>query len=415
MNAEIIAIGSELLTPFRQDTNSLYLTGKLNELGIEVSFKTVVGDRRSDITSTARTALGRVDVVIFVGGLGPTEDDLTRECAAEAVGRPLVRDQQIIQELRQRFAARGWTMSENNERQGDVIDGAEVLYNKRGSAPGQFLRIDRFGSLKFMILLPGPPHELMAMFQDDCMHRLRRVAPVMNIATRVLKIAMIGESAADKRAAAIYSKRSDVETTILAGTPGEVQLHLRAQGETPELAQRKVDSLAAALEDEFDEAIFSTHGESLEQIVGYFLGMRDVTLAVAESCTGGMLAERITSVPGSSRYFLGGVVSYDNSLKTLLVDVPPMLIAEHGAVSEQVAAAMAAGIRKRSKATFGLSITGIAGPGGGTEQKPVGLVYVGLADEIKTEVVERKFPGDRDRIRHWATQQALDLVRRRLM
>ncbi len=415
MNAEIIAIGSELLTPFRQDTNSLYLTGKLNELGIEVSFKTVVGDRRSDITSTARTALGRVDVVIFVGGLGPTEDDLTRECAAEAVGRPLVRDQQIIQELRQRFAARGWTMSENNERQGDVIDGAEVLYNKRGSAPGQFLRIDRFGSLKFMILLPGPPHELMAMFQDDCMHRLRRVAPVMNIATRVLKIAMIGESAADKRAAAIYSKRSDVETTILAGTPGEVQLHLRAQGETPELAQRKVDSLAAALEDEFDETIFSTHGESLEQIVGYFLGMRDVTLAVAESCTGGMLAERITSVPGSSRYFLGGVVSYDNSLKTLLVDVPPMLIAEHGAVSEQVAAAMAAGIRKRSKATFGLSITGIAGPGGGTEQKPVGLVYVGLADEIKTEVVERKFPGDRDRIRHWATQQALDLVRRRLM
>lgn len=415
MNAEIIAIGSELLTPFRQDTNSLYLTGKLNELGIEVSFKTVVGDRRSDITSTARTALNRADVVIFMGGLGPTEDDLTRECAAEAVGRNLVRDEQIVQELRERFAARGWTMSENNARQGDVIEGAEVLYNKRGSAPGQFLRVDRSGSLRFIILLPGPPHELMAMFQDECMHRLRRVAPVMNIATRVLKIAMIGESAADKRAAAIYSKRTEVETTILAGTPGEVQLHLRAHGETPEMAQKKVDSLAAALEDEFDEAIFSTHGESLEQIVGYFLGMRDVTLAVAESCTGGMLAERITSVPGSSRYFLGGVVSYDNSLKTLLVDVPPLLIAEHGAVSEQVAAAMAEGIRKRCKSTFGLSITGVAGPGGGTEQKPVGLVYVGLSDESKTEVVDRKFPGDRDRIRHWATQQALDLVRRRLM
>jgi nicotinamide-nucleotide amidase len=415
VNAEIIAIGSELLTPFRQDTNSLYLTGKLNELGIEVSFKTVVGDRRSDITSTARTALNRADVVIFMGGLGPTEDDLTRECAAEAVGRNLVRDEQIVQELRERFAARGWTMSENNARQGDVIEGAEVLYNKRGSAPGQFLRVDRSGSLRFIILLPGPPHELMAMFQDECMHRLRRLAPVMNIATRVLKIAMIGESAADKRAAAIYSKRTEVETTILAGTPGEVQLHLRAHGETPEMAQKKVDSLAAALEDEFDEAIFSTHGESLEQIVGYFLGMRDVTLAVAESCTGGMLAERITSVPGSSRYFLGGVVSYDNSLKTLLVDVPPLLIAEHGAVSEQVAAAMAEGIRKRCKSTFGLSITGVAGPGGGTEQKPVGLVYVGLSDESKTEVVDRKFPGDRDRIRHWATQQALDLVRRRLM
>jgi len=415
VNAEIIAIGSELLTPFRQDTNSLYLTGKLNELGIEVSFKTVVGDRRSDITSAARTALGRVDVVIFMGGLGPTEDDLTRECTAEAVGRSLRRHARIVEQLRQRFAARGWTMSENNERQGDVIEGADVLDNTRGSAPGQFLQIDRFGSLKFIILLPGPPHELIAMFQDECMHRLQRVAPVMNIATRVLKIAMIGESAADKRAAAIYSKRTDVETTILAGSPGEVQLHLRAHGETMEMAQKKVDSLASTLEDEFDEAIFSTHGENLEQIVGYFLGMRDVTLAVAESCTGGMLAERITSVPGSSRYFLGGAVSYDNSLKTLLVDVPPMLIAEHGAVSEQVAAAMAEGIRKRCKATFGLSTTGIAGPGGGTEQKPVGLVYVGLADETKTEVVERKFPGDRDRIRHWATQQALDLVRRRLM
>ena len=415
MNAEIIAIGSELLTPFRQDTNSLYLTQKLNELGVEVSFKTVVGDRREHLTSAVRIALSRADILLLMGGLGPTEDDLTRECAAEAVGRKLHRDSQIVEALRARFASRGWKMSENNERQGDVIEGAEVLPNARGSAPGQFLHIKDAGGEAIVILLPGPPHELKAMFEEQCLFRLRRLTPPRYIATRELKIAMIGESMADKRAAAVYKPRTDVETTILAGTPGEVQLHLRAQADTQETAQKKVDSLAEALEDEFDDAVFSSHGESMEQIVGYYLGMRGATLAVAESCTGGLLAERITSVPGSSRYFLGGAVVYDNSVKTALAEVPPLLIQEHGAVSAQVATALAEGIRKRCKATMGIGITGIAGPGGGTEQKPVGLVYVALADENKTEVVDRKYPGDRDRIRHWATQQALDMVRRRLM
>lgn len=415
MNAEIIAIGSELLTPYRQDTDSLYLTQKLNELGVEVSFKTVVGDRRADLTSAIRIALSRSDIVILVGGLGPTEDDLTRECAAEALGRSLRRDQQIVQELRARFAARGWKMSENNERQGDVIDGAEVMQNARGSAPGQFIHIQDAGGEAIVLLLPGPPHELMGMFEEQALFRLRRLTPPRHIATRELKIAMIGESAVDKRASAIYKPRTDVETTILAGTPGEVQLHLRAQAETLEIAQKKVDSLAEALEDEFEDAVFSSKGESLEQIVGYFLGMRGATLAVAESCSGGLLAERITSVPGSSRYFLGGAVVYDNAIKTALADVPPQLIEQHGAVSEQVARALAEGIRNRCKATFGIGITGVAGPAGGSEQKPVGLVYVALADDKKTEVVERKYPGDRDRIRHWATQQALDMVRRRLM
>ncbi|HEX5435086.1 MAG TPA: competence/damage-inducible protein A [Candidatus Angelobacter sp.] len=415
MNAEIIAIGSELLTPFRQDTNSLYLTQKLNELGVEVSFKTVVGDRREHLTLAVRTALSRADILILMGGLGPTEDDLTRECAAQALGRRLERDEQIVQGLRARFATRGWKMSQNNERQGDVIRGAEVLPNARGTAPGQFLHIKDEGGEAILILLPGPPHELKAMFEEQCLFRLRRLTPPRYIGTRELKIAMIGESMADKRAAAIYKPRTDVETTILAGSPGEVQLHLRAQAETLEAAQRKVDSLAEALEDEFDDAVFSSHGESMEQIVGYYLGMRGATLAVAESCTGGLLAERITSVPGSSRYFLGGAVVYDNSVKSALAEVPPLLIQEHGAVSAQVATALAQGIRKRCKATLGIGITGVAGPGGGTDQKPVGLVYVALADENKTEVVDRKYPGDRDRIRHWATQQALDMVRRRLM
>jgi nicotinamide-nucleotide amidase len=415
VNAEIIAIGSELLTPYRQDTNSLYLTGKLNELGVEVSFKTIVGDRRADLVSAARIALGRADLVIFMGGLGPTEDDLTRECVAETLGRPLKRHARLVEELRTRFAARGWKMPENNERQGDVIEGADALENKRGSAPGQFLHINDENGRAILMLLPGPPHELTAMFEEQCLPRLRELVPQQAIATRELKIAMIGESMVDKRAAPIYTTHKEVETTILAGTPGEVQLHLRARAGSQEEAHKKVEALAAALEQEFDEAIFSSTGESMEQIVGYYLGMRAGTLAVAESCTGGLLAERITSVAGSSRYFLGGAVVYDNTLKSELAGVAPLVIAEHGAVSSQVAAALAEGIRSRCKATLGVGITGIAGPGGGSEEKPVGLVFHALSDGQHTEVVERKFPGDRDRIRQWATQQALDMVRRKLM
>jgi nicotinamide-nucleotide amidase len=415
VNAEIIAIGSELLTPFRQDTNSLYLTAKLNELGVEVSFKTVVGDRRSDLISAAQSAFSRADIVILMGGLGPTEDDLTRECVAAALGRPLLRSQQIIADLRARFASRGWKMADNNLQQADVIEGAEVLSNARGSAPGQFIHISDAGGEAIVILLPGPPHELKAMFEEQVLFRLSRLTPARYIAHRELRIAMIGESAADARAAKIYKQRTDVETTILAGTPGEVQFHLRSKAETVQQAQKNVDSLAAALEDEFEDAVFSANGESLEQIVGYYLQMRGATLAVAESCTGGLLAERITSIPGSSRYFLGGAVVYNNSLKTALADVPSSLIEEHGAVSSQAAKALAEGIRKRCNATFGLGITGVAGPGGGTDKKPVGLVYVSLSDDANTEVLERNYPGDRDRIRHWATQQALDLVRRRMM
>jgi len=415
VNAEIIAIGSELLSPHRSDTNSLYLTAQLNRLGVEVSFKTIVGDRHADLVGAARTALARADVVIFMGGLGPTEDDLTRECVAETLCRPLQRHARIVEDLRARFAARGWKMPDNNERQADVITGAQVLENKRGSAPGQFLHIDDENGTAIIILLPGPPKELSGMFEEQCVPLLRDILPGQFIATRELKIAMIGESMVDKRAAPIYKAHAGVETTILAGTPGEVQLHLRTHAESLVKAQKLVDTLATALEDEFEDDIFATNGESMEQIAGYYLGMRSATLAVAESCTGGMLAERITSVPGSSRYFLGGAVVYDNSLKSELAGVPPLLIAEYGAVSRQVAAALAEGIRTKCKATFGIGITGVAGPGGGSEEKPVGLVYHALADGTNTEVIERKFFGDRDRIRQWATQQALDMVRRKLM
>jgi len=414
VNAEIIAIGSELLTPFRQDTNSLYLTEKLNQLGVEVIFKTIVGDSRERLTGAASLAVSRAEIVIFMGGLGPTEDDLTREALADALGLELYRDPAIVTSLEQRFAARGWTMAANNLKQADVITGATVLPNANGSAPGQWMSGKYEGRERIIMLLPGPPFELKALFEEQCVDRLRAKLPPQFIATRELKITGLGESACDARVAPIYKLFTDVQTTILAGA-GEIQLHLKTRAASLEAAQSRVDQLVAKIEEELGDSVFSDNGDSMEQIVGYYLQMRNASLAVAESCTGGLLAERITSVSGSSRYFVGGAVVYSNQLKTAFADVPATLLEKHGAVSREVAAALAEGIRGRTGATLGLSVTGVAGPTGGTDAKPVGLVFHALASDAGTEVVERKFPGDRKRIRRFASQQALDMVRRKLM
>ncbi|MDP9267636.1 MAG: competence/damage-inducible protein A [Acidobacteriota bacterium] len=413
MNAEIIAIGSELLTPYRQDTNSLFLTDGLNALGIEVDFKSVVGDTREHLVNAARIAFGRADVILFMGGLGPTEDDLTRECVAEALGIELRRDPGLTGDLYKWFAGRRLKMPESNLKQADVLTGAVTLPNANGTAPGQWLETEWAGRKLVVVLLPGPPREIKPIFEEQVMVRLRAVSPGERIATRVLKVAMMGESACDEIAAKVYKKYHDIQTTILAGA-GEVQIHLRGHAKTLELAKAKVDRLADELEDALEPHLFSSAGESLEQIVGYYLDMRGVTIATAESCTGGLVAERLTSVAGSSRYFLGGVVAYSNDLKTGFVDIPPALIEEHGAVSREIAVALAEGIRKRCASQLGLGVTGVAGPGGGSEEKPVGLVYCALADGKKTEVVQRNFPGDRERVRWYASQQALDMVRRKL-
>ena len=414
MDAEIIAIGSELLTPFRQDTNSLYLTEHLNQLGVEVVFKTVVGDTRARLVQVAKTALGRADIIIFMGGLGPTEDDLTREAVAAALKLELRRDPELVAALYARFAALRRKMPANNERQCDVIAGAAVLPNEKGTAPGQWIEGDYEGKKKIIMLLPGPPWELKLMFERQVLERLRAALPPASIATGVLKVAMVPESTCDARIAPIYKKYADVQTTILADA-GEIQLHLRSRADSLAAARQRVDALADELEDELGDTVFSTGGESLEQIVAYYLEMRGATVSVAESCTGGMIAEHLTSISGSSRYFLGGAVVYSNELKTSLADVPALLIAQHGAVSKQVAAALAEGIRRRSNSTLGVGVTGVAGPTGGTEEKPVGLVFHAIADGVQTEVVERKFIGDRERVRRWAMRQALDMVRRKLM
>src|SRR6202522_3696235 len=377
MNCEIIAVGSELLSPYRQDTNSLFLTDRLLQLGVNVVFKTIVGDRLGHLASAIRIALGRTDIVITMGGLGPTEDDLTRQAVA------------------------------------DVLDGSVVLENARGTAPGQWLDTVYGEHRKLVILLPGPPTEVKGMFDAQCMDRLRAVVPRRTIAMRTLKVAMIGESQADARIAPIYTKYKDVDTTILAHT-GDITLILTCSKGDQETAQARVDELAGKIEEELEEFIYSAQAESLEQIVLYYLGMHAATLAVAESCTGGLVAQRLTSISGSSRSFLGGAVVYSDQLKSLFAGVPPSMIESHGAVSKEVAVALAEGIRNKTSATFGVGVTGIAGPGGGSEEKPIGLVYVAVADGKQTDVVERRFGGDREHVRSWTSQLALDMVRRKL-
>jgi nicotinamide-nucleotide amidase len=414
MKSEIIAVGSEMLTPFRQDTNSLFVTERLNEIGVTVAFKSIVGDRRKDLVSAILTALGRADILILMGGLGPTEDDLTREATAEALGIKLKRDAQQVAALHARAATWRITMPDNNLKQADVITGAVILPNPNGSAPGQWLDVTHEGYRKLVMLVPGPPNECRPMIDNECMPRLREILPVRHIAKRTLKAAMIPESQADKLLAPIYTTYTDVETTILAHA-GDIQLTLLCAKKSKEAAEDRVEELAGKLEEALDDWLYSSEGDSLEQIVLYYLGLRQSTLAVAESCTGGLVAQRITSVAGASRTFLGGAIVYSDPLKASFANVPPELIAKHGAVSAEVAVAMAEGIRKRTGATLGLGVTGIAGPTGGTETKPVGLVYFAVSDAQATDSYNRTFRGDRDRVRQWAAQQALDLIRRKLM
>jgi nicotinamide-nucleotide amidase len=418
MIAEIIAAGSEMLTPFRQDTNSLFLTAGLNDLGVTVAFKTIVGDNLQHLTDAARIAAHRADIVIFSGGLGPTEDDLTREAVAAALGLTLHRSNELLTSLYKRYAARRIVMPPNNAKQADVLEGAEVLDNPNGSASGQFLALDVNDRPKIVILLPGPPKELKPLFDTLCKPRLAALLPPRYLAKRLLRIALIPESQVDARTAPIYKQYEDIETTILAHA-GEIQLHFLCSKPTQAEAEARVNELTNAIEQEMDDAIFSAQGESLEEVVLLMLGLRHLSLASAESCTGGLLAERLTAVPGSSRYFLGGAVVYADHLKTLFAGVPEEMIETHGPVSDPVARALAEGIRERTGAALGIGITGIAGPGPGApgpdETKPIGLVYIAVADSTGTQVKELHLQGDRERIRWWASQHALEMVRRSLL
>ncbi len=413
MLAEIIAVGSEMLTPFRVDTNSLALTAELNKLGVKVAFKTILGDSLPQLVDAARIALRRTDIVLFSGGLGPTEDDLTREAVAGALGIGMTRHEDIAQALRERFNRRGITIAENNYRQANVLDGATVLPNANGTAPGQWLNTTFEGKERIVILLPGPPKELTALFADQVRERLRALLPEAHIATGTLRMAVVPESTVDARTAPIYGEYTDVQTTILS-TQGEIQLHFLCSKPTLAEADARVADVLGRCEHEMEEFVFSNNNDSLEQVVLLMLGLRGLTLAVAESCTGGMLGQRLTAVPGSSGSFVGGAMVYSNALKTAFAGVSPKLLQQHGAVSEPVARALAEGIRQRTGAAIGIGITGVAGPGGGSAEKPVGTVYIAVSDNSQTSASQLDLHGDRERIRWMSTQHALVELRKRL-
>jgi nicotinamide-nucleotide amidase len=406
MKAEIIAVGSELLTPDRLDTNSLFLTEELNKLGIEVVRKTIVGDNRELLAEAFREALKRVSLVIASGGLGPTEDDLTRETVADLLHRKLQRNDEVVRAIEARFRSFKRDMPSVNLRQAMVPEGAEVLQNPRGTAPGLWLE----DAGRMIALLPGPPRELKPLFLEQVLPRLQRRVSGVRMYKRELRVTGLGESHVEERIRAIYTRYTDVDTTILA-SPGEIQVHLRYWTEDAVHANETLDEMVRSFELALGDRIFAHSAASLEEVVAEILVHNRSTIAAAESCTGGLLAERLTRIPGSSSYFLGGVVCYSNELKTVWAEVPPNLIAAKGAVSSEVAVALAEGIRRRVGSTLGVGITGVAGPGGGSEEKPVGTVHIALASPVGVKERLVHLPGDREMVRFHASQVALDVIR----
>jgi competence/damage-inducible protein CinA-like protein len=407
---EIIAVGSELLTPNFQDTNSLYLSSRLNDLGWTVAFKTIVGDDQKDLSLRIREALRRTELVMVMGGLGPTGDDVTREAVALALRRDLVLQKEILEGIRGRFLRRGLIMPKANMRQALVVRGAAVLTNKNGTAPGQMMRVGR----KRIVLLPGPPHELKPMCEESVWPELSREKRGY-LSRAVLKVTGLTESMVEGLISGLYPKTPDLGLTILA-SPGQIELHLLACSAVSEnLARQKLGRLKSRLARRLGDHVFSENGESLEQIIGLLLRIKKKTLAVAESSSGGLISHRLTNVPGSSEYFLEGAITYSNAAKVDLLAVPQGLIETYGAVSLSVARAMARGIRKRARSDLGLAVTGIAGPSGGTADKPVGLVFTALAWSGGIEVRENLFLGTREQVKFQSSQKALDMVRRHLL
>jgi nicotinamide-nucleotide amidase len=413
--AEIIAVGTEMLGATRLDTNSLFLAGRLGDLGVELRAKSVVADDRDRLRDVFLGAMSRADLVILTGGLGPTDDDLTREVVASALDRPLSEDPAIVEHIQARFQRRGLRMPDVNRRQAMVPAGGIVLDNPNGTAPGLMIEHGE----QVVVLLPGPPRELKPMFDRLCSASLAQRTGGWRIYRESMFVAGRGESHVEEVAQPIYSRWTKesppIETTILA-VPGQVELHLTLRSVESREAEERIraarDELVAALKSD----IFSIDGRSMEEVVGALLRERGLTISAAESCTGGLLLARLTEVPGSSDYVLGGAVTYSNSLKSIFADVPAQLIEQYGAVSEPVAVALADGVRARTDASLGIGITGIAGPGGGTPEKPVGTVAIALTgNQQPARVRTVSLIGSRQMVRFQATQTALDMVRRLLL
>jgi nicotinamide-nucleotide amidase len=412
--AAILAVGSEMLTPTRVDTNSLFITGALNDVGIEVIYKVVVGDDRRELASQFAHALDRADLVVLTGGLGPTEDDLTRDVVAAQLGRPLAEDEAITETIRRRFAGRGWQMPEINRRQAMVPLGATVIANANGTAPG--LWIDHGD--KAVLLVPGPPREMKPMVERMVAERLRSRPGAAVLRRRVIRVAGRSESRLEELTQPVYSQWRDreppIETTILA-VPGQIELHFSARGTNSEALDAALDGATREIQAVLHADVVSIDGRSIEEVAGELLKTRGWRVALAESCTGGLATSRLTDVPGSSAYVERSVVVYSNESKMDLLGVPADLIAEHGAVSEPVAQAMAIGIRDRARVEVGIGITGIAGPTGATATKPVGMVCISIAGPAGTAVRTFRFPGSRELVKTFASVTAIDMLRRLLL
>jgi len=412
--AAILAVGSEMLTPTRVDTNSLVITDLLNEIGIDVVFKAIVGDDRAELAAQFAHMLDRVDLVVLTGGLGPTEDDLTRDVVAEGLGLPLAEDDAITEAIRKRFAQRGWKMPEINRRQAMVPRGATVLANANGTAPGLWIE----AGAKGIALFPGPPREMKPMLQRVVADHLRSRAGGARLVRRVLKIAGRSESRVEEITQPVYSVwrtwTTPVETTILAA-PGQIELHLSARGSDESILRDTLERAVAEILAVLPHDVFSVDGRSLEEVIGDLLRERGLTIALAESCTGGLATSRLTDVPGSSAYVDQAIVVYSNAAKVARLGVPESLLALHGAVSEPVAQAMAASVREQAHVDVGVGITGIAGPTGGTETKPVGMVCIAVAAAPATTVRTFRFPGNRELVKTFAAFTALDMVRRTIL
>ena len=410
LSAEIIAIGSELLTPDKTDTNSLWLTAKLNEIGIEVKLKTVVGDDEERLEETIRDAIGRSDIVITTGGLGPTEDDITRKISAKALDRKLVFKEELLEDLRVRFRAYGYEMPEKNRSQAYLIEDASVLPNPNGSAVGMLAEMDR----KYLVVLPGPPREMRPMFRDYILPRLEDSAGEISVKRKTLKVSGMGESALDELIAPIYKAYENPQTAILFNKTA-IDIQLTARGRSEKEADAFNEVLSAKIAEKLGKAVFSKNGEKMEEVVGSLLSERDETVSLAESCTGGLIGQRLTNVSGSSSYFIEGAITYSNEAKIRTLGVPRDLIKTHGAVSAEVAEAMAEGMRKKAGTDYSISVTGVAGPTGGTKEKPVGTVFIGYSSEFETKSLRLKLPGDRNLVRWRSSQAALDYLRRKLL
>jgi nicotinamide-nucleotide amidase len=410
MRACILAVGSEMLTPFRVDTNSLFITERLNTIGYDVRLKAVVADEVHELARVVEGALAWADLIVVTGGLGPTEDDITRESVALMLEIPLDEDAAIVERLRDRFAKRGMTMPEINRRQAMVPRGADVLPNANGTAPGLWLEKDG----RAIVLLPGPPREMKPMLETVIAERLAPKAKGRGLFRRVLKITGRAESDVDAQASPVYTRwtkqETAISTTILA-VLGQIELHLTSEASDKAAADAVLDPAVAELQDVLGPSVYSIDGRSLETVVGDLLREHRLTIAVAESCTGGLLASRLTDVPGSSDYLERGFVCYSNQSKTDLAGVPPTLIEQHGAVSEPVAKAMAEGVKSSAGTRIGVGITGIAGPGGGSAEKPVGTVALAVVFDDEVRVRTFQFVGGREMVKFQATQSALNMTR----